>query len=1049
MISILLMISFQTFASDALFDLQWSLNNQGAAQVVDLDPVRNYRVQGLTNQDINIKSLKNSVLSPRQVIVAVLDTGIDRNHPDLRNVIRTKPEECAALAQYIQCLSDGVQKACDEKWMDPKNPEADTDKNGYPMDCYGWSAIGQQSEVSGIIGSPFFVDNIGHGTHVAGLVGAESDNGLGIQGVSPHIRILPVQVIDDRVNEPLKPMSVPNLDPSEKIREEQGFKIVQDVSDRVARGFLYALNEGAEVITMSLGWPQVADSKLLRGLIEEASRRGVIVIAAAGNDSTRALLRPCVYDSVICVGSLNSDGSLSHFSNYGSGVDIAAPGLSMISTYPEDLRPAKFRSYLGYEYLSGTSQATPLVAGAVAELLSRGVPKNEIYAKLILSARPVQTPTALFQVFASGEKRNFKADADPLKKYVFSGQLDVAAAVNTPFRAVIQASQRERPEILWDRKSTEFSLNLELINRGAAVREQDVQINARVDQVKSGAQRPQVESVQLISKAESVWKQNQKRIYKINFVMASKNVEELPSDLDVVVTAQFSNGYQQVSVVEPEVTVPLAQIPLDQKQTFKIENLPAGSWDWTPLENLDGAQRGEAYLLSEQLPAGFRVATATIINGQMKIKGPVTLSGTRGLKLIAVMWGATTSAGSVFGVIEDTSSDDPEAEVTESVAPIHLFDLDTDLNVKSKLVYDSKVVRLPFQVRWMKVADQVYRPAWIGAGLNPNKKPSLRDLWQNRGQPERVEQRLYWLDQQFKPQALNDVDGKRFVDFIPGIQDSEGVLTAMAVKSQGPSSQPDYIQDVLFVTFSEGKVLKTLKNKEPLYRSLLEARRGALFNLDSSTPFSRGLFWFAEGALRTQKITTWDSLIEKFENYDATALRSHYDSALWTQAVYSGSQNAGAFTVTNSEVQYHDLKTGKAVRKSLDRYSFFSDSLQILLAYPLVIQSQNLKTKYRPALFATENIDFERGVKLVVPIFANDGSVVELVSPSTLNIKAGSGCKPFKTPIQLTTGETALDFFCERQTSSQKKQEVVRPGERPRPRPILVEQELVRVFLKY
>lgn len=1036
--------------SDEFQTLQWSLKNTGQLQVVDLDPVRNYRVQGRPGEDV---ALPDPSLvfpnSPRQVLVAVLDTGIDRSHPDLSNIIRTKPKECEALALYLQCLQESDQKTCDRKWMDLKNPLVDTDKNGYPMDCYGWSAIGPKSELTGIVGSPFFVDNIGHGTHVAGIIGAEVGNSVGIRGVSPYIRLLPVQVIDDRVNEPLKPMSAPSLDPSEIIREQQGYKLVQEVSDRVARGFLYALNEGAEVISMSLGWPQVADSKLLRDLMSEAKKRGVIVVAAAGNDSTRALLRPCVYDAVICVGALNPDGSLSHFSNYGSGVDIAAPGLSIISTYPEDIRPARFRSKLGYEYLSGTSQATPLVAGAVAEMLSRGIPKNEIYAKLILSARPLNESTALFQVFASGKTESFQAERDPLEKYVFSGQLDLSKALATPFRAVIQAPQRARPEILWDGKSSELSFDLELVNRGAPVMSSEVKISAWVRPVAYGALRPQVTNIQTLSVVNKIWQQEELRKYRLTLSISdSKRIRELPADLEVVVTVAFSNGYKQVSVVEPEVSILLSSLHPNQKKEFKVQGLAYGQWDWTPLESLDGAQRGEMYLLTEQSGQGFRVATVEVKSDQLEIKGPVTIPNTRGLKLVAVMWGAWSGEGTIFGVIEDTSLDD---EVSSEVAPIHLFDLDSNLKIRQRLRYDSKFVQLPFQVRWQKIKPGIFRPAWIGAGLDPDKKPSLRKLWQNRNEKEQSEQRLYWMDENFKPHAVSDVEGKKFVDFVPGPGDSRGELTALSVKSQGPQSQPDYIQDVTFVTFSEGRVLRTEANQTPLFRSLLEARRGALFNLDAVEPSSRGLFWFAEGALKTQKITTWDSLNKNFDNFDAQALRLHYDSALWTQAVYAGGNQTGAFTVTNSEIQYHDFRFGRTVRKSLDRYSFFSDSLQIMLAYPLVIEAENLGTKYRPALFATENIDFERGVKLVVPIFANKGDVVELVSPGTLNIKAGNGCKPFKTPIQLKTGETALDFFCEKQISNapQVKMKDLAPGERPRPRPIEIEQNLIRVFLKY
>lgn len=124
----------------------------------------------------------------------------------------------------------------------------------------------------------------------------------------------------------------------------------------------------------------------------------------------------------------------------------------------------------------------------------------------------------------------------------------------------------------------------------------------------------------------------------------------------------------------------------------------------------------------------------------------------------------------------------------------------------------------------------------------------------------------------------------------------------------------------------------------------------------------------------------------------------------------------------------------------MERYSFFSDSLQILLAYPLVIQSKKGPTKLLPALFASENVDFERGVKLVVPIFAKNGDVVELVSPGTLNIKADRGCKPFKTPIQMESGETALDFYCMQEAEGGQKQESGQTSPR---------QELIRVYLRY
>lgn len=1031
----ILLLSSAVLAADPLFNQQWGLQNNGMPQVVDLDPVRNYRSPGIKGQDINLKRISSKIPSPRQVIVAILDTGIDRSHPDLKETIRTKPGECAALAQYLKCVQDQDEKTCDPIWMDPKNPEADTDGNGYPLDCYGWSAMGVKNEVNGIIGTPLLVDTIGHGTHVAGLVGAEVGNGLGIEGVSSHVKILAVKVVGEEISEPLKPMSV-DLSPNEELREKAGFKLAQDVSDRVARGFLYALREGAEVINMSLGWPQVADSKLLRELVAEAVKRGVIVVAAAGNDSTRALLRPCSYEGVICVGALTPDGGMAHFSNYGSGVDLAAPGLNMLSTYPEDKRPARFRSFLGYEFLSGTSQAAPVVAGIAAEMLAAGIPAKEIYARLILSARPVMKSQTMFETFASGERRQLRASQDPLEKFVFSGQVDLGRALTTPFRAVIAPASKERPEILWNGQSSQFTLDFQMENRGAAIGSQDVQMNAFIKMPEQGVVRPQVVSLQQVPLAQkNSWAQGEKRNYRVVLSVDPSRVSEIPSDLELVVEARYSNGYTQTSIIEPEITIPLSRIGQADKTVFAVKNLPKGRWDWTPLESVDGAQRGQVYLITEQGFQGFRVATLTIKEGKSELKGPVVIPRTQGLKLIAVMWGVKTSSSYVFGVIEEGTPDQTEPSAT------YYFDMDFDLKVKSRARYDSKIVQVPFNVKWLQVKPGIFRPAWIGAGLEPDKKPSLWDRWEKRNTVERVQQRLYWMNEEFKPQALSEiVGGQKFVDFIPGPRDAEGVLTALTVKSQGNPAQPSYIQDASFVTFAEGKVVHVLKANEQLYRSLLEAKRGPLFNLDSNTPFARGMFWFAEGALQTQKITTWDMLSQKFQNYDAKALREHFDSALWTQAVYEGEKSSGSFVVTNSEVQYHDLRTGKAVRKSLERYSFFSDSLQILLAYPLVIQAKKGPTKLIPALFASENVDFERGVKLVVPIFAKNGDVVELVSPSTLNIKADKGCKPFKTPIQMESGETALDFYCSKEPAE---------GQASDSKQTATQEELIRVYLRY
>jgi thermitase len=240
-------------------------------------------------------------------VIAILDTGAYLEHPDLSNALWTNPGEIA-------------------------NNGLDDDGNGKVDDIHGWHF--EQNCTTGTCvpnENPIIQDENGHGTHVTGIAAAETNNDTGVASASWGARAMIVRVLD-----------------------EYGDGYYFDI----AAGMVYAADNGAQVINLSLGGESA--SQLLQDAANYAYNKGALVVAAAGNNGG-PVLYPAACDHVVAVAATDANDQRLSFSNQGPEIDIAAPGDSIISTW---LPP-----YL-YYYKRGTSMAAPHVSAAAALLWS-------------------------------------------------------------------------------------------------------------------------------------------------------------------------------------------------------------------------------------------------------------------------------------------------------------------------------------------------------------------------------------------------------------------------------------------------------------------------------------------------------------------------------------------------------------------------------------------------------------------------------------------------------------------------------------------------------
>ncbi len=267
------------------------------------------------------------------IIVGVIDTGVDYLHPDLApNIWHNRAE-----------------------WYG--KPGVDDDGNGYVDDTIGWDFTDAPRFADGgdyLHPDPDPMDEFsgGHGTEVAGIIAAVRNNGRGISGIAPNVKIM-------------------------VLRAGTASGYLEE--DDVIRAMIYAQRNGARILNMSFGDRQV--SALFHDVLHYLASKGMILVAAAGNDGSSDVYYPAGFQETVAVGASNKNDWLAGFSNYGDWLDVLAPGVDMLSTAPGN----------GYNTVNGTSFSAPVVSAIAALILSRHPEFNNEEVRTVLkgSARPL------------------------------------------------------------------------------------------------------------------------------------------------------------------------------------------------------------------------------------------------------------------------------------------------------------------------------------------------------------------------------------------------------------------------------------------------------------------------------------------------------------------------------------------------------------------------------------------------------------------------------------------------------------------------------------
>jgi len=341
--------------NDPFFSQQWALQNTG-------------QTGGTPDADIDAPEAWDIDTGSAEVVIAIIDSGIDLTHPDLVDNIWMNLDEIP---------DNGI----------------DDDENGYVDDYQGYDFTFEDN-------NPYPLDHNGHGTVMSGVIAAMTDNEIGISGIAWNCKIMPVKVVDANWT---------------------------SKGDSIFDGIRYAADNGAKVICIAFAYPNSVSK--LKDAVNYAHEKGALLVCAAGNFDNNRKNYPAAYDNVIAVaGTDHSDHRMEALydfngvwvnSSYGDWVDIAAPGENIFTTSPSyHVTSCDTWGYeLNYDILSGTTLAAPVVAGVAGLVFSKNpeYSPDKVAAVLKANSDPYDSPYYLGMGRVNAYKALMELNAEPEK----------------------------------------------------------------------------------------------------------------------------------------------------------------------------------------------------------------------------------------------------------------------------------------------------------------------------------------------------------------------------------------------------------------------------------------------------------------------------------------------------------------------------------------------------------------------------------------------------------------------------------------------------------